>query len=50
MLSYFVDVVDECVVEVRNFNCYRPVPCKATMQNHCKAAHANEQEYKEIAD
>jgi len=50
LLSYVVEIVDEDVVEVRNFNGYWPMPSKAAMQNHCKATNANEQQSKKAAD
>jgi hypothetical protein len=50
MLSYTLNVVGECVVEVRNFNGYWPMPSKAAVQNHCKAGNADEQQSKKAAD
>jgi hypothetical protein len=35
-----LNVVDEDAVDVWYFNGYWPMPCKTTMQNHCKAADA----------
>jgi len=49
MLSYALNVVDECVVEVRHFNGYWPMPCAACMQDKCKTSNAYQQYCKKAA-